>query len=98
MNSRFLYILPQSSAQALALKHCAITHSIDLPNGNVLMSAEFNFEDQKDAFESYGVECIAHDGELITESQAAQLAHLGIQVGHTAKQARALAKKIHPLL
>ena len=96
---RYLYIHPKESARALLMRHASVTHSIDLPNGLVLTSAEFHFEDQKDRFEQHDrVQPVAHDGELVTESHAQVLAHLGVQAGQTAKQVRTLAKKIHPLL
>jgi hypothetical protein len=41
---------------------------------------------------------VAHDGNTVTEAHAQILAHLGVKTGHTAKQVRTLAKKIHNLM
>ncbi len=97
-NPKFLYIHPKESARPLLMRHASITHSIDLPNGAVLTTAEFNFDDEKDRFEQYSqVQPVAHDGETATQDHAVILAHLGVKAGHTAKQIRKLAKAVHPL-
>lgn len=99
INPRYLYIQKKDTANALLMRHASITHSIDLPNGLVLTSAEFHFEDMKDRFEQHDqVQPVAHDGETVTEAHAQVLAHLGVKAGHTAKQVRVLAKKIHGLM
>jgi hypothetical protein len=96
---RYLYIHKKDTADALLMRHASITHSIDLPNGLVLTSAEFHFEDSKDRFEQFDqVQPDAHDGDTVTEQHARVLAHLGVKTGHTAKQVRTLAKKIHNLM
>lgn len=80
------------------MRHASITHSIDLPNGLVLTSAEFHFEDMKDRFEQHDqVQPVAHDGDRVTADHAAILAHLGVKAGHTSKQARTALKKTHGL-
>ena len=96
---RYLYIQKKDTANTLFKRHAANSHYIDLPGGLILSSVDFTFEDQKDRFEQHDrVQPVAHDGELVTESHAQVLAHLGVKAGQTAKQVRTLAKKIHPLL
>lgn len=99
INPRYLYIHKKDTANALLMRHASITHSIDLPNGLVLTSAEFYFEDVKERFEQHDhVQAVAHDGDTVSDPHAQILAHLGVKAGNTAKQVRALAKKSHPLM
>lgn len=99
INPKYLYIHPKESARVLLMRHASVTHSIDLPNGLVLTSAEFHFEDLKDRFEQHDqVQPVAHDGDRVTADHAAILSHLGVQAGHTAKQARTALKKTHGLM
>ncbi len=98
INPKFLYVCPKDVATIHAARHCSISHWIDLPDGNVLLSAEFLDEQkQTDLENNVTVEPCAHE-ETVSEKHAAQLAHLGVQAGHTAKQIRKLAKKIHGLM
>jgi len=99
INPKFLYICPKDTFQAHGCKHFISAHAIDLPDGSVLVSGEFPDEQRKEGFEKHvTVKSIAQDGETVTADHAALLAHLGVQAGHTAKQVRALAKKIHGLM
>jgi len=94
---KYLYIVPKDVAQANI--HRLNANWIDLPNGKVLLSAEFNDEPHQDDFHrTASAEPVAHDGELVSEEHVQQLAHLGVKIGHTHKQIRALAKKIHGLM
>jgi hypothetical protein len=98
INPKFLYICPKDVALAHAFRHCTISHCIDLPDGNVLLSAEFLDELKKgDLEKNVTVEPCAED-EPVSNKHAAQLAHLGVKAGHTAKQIRKLAKAVHPLI
>jgi hypothetical protein len=98
---RYLYILPKDVAFAQTQKHFSAAHWIDLDNGFVLMSGRLHNDDDshKEAFEkNVSVQQVAHDGDTVTESHAAMLAHLGVKAGHTAKQVRALAKQVFPTM
>jgi hypothetical protein len=98
LNPKFLYLVPRDVVMAQS-HHLLSAHFLDLDNGKVLLSGEFADEQRKDLFEqNVFAEPIAHDGDTVTEAHAQTLAHLGVKAGHTAKQVRALAKKIHPLL
>lgn len=94
---KYLYIVPQDVAQANI--HRLNAHWIDLPGGKVLLSAEFNDEShQVDFHKTVSAEPVAHDGELVSDKHAQQLAHLGIKPIHGHKQIRAVVKKIHGLM
>jgi hypothetical protein len=98
INPKYLYVCPADVAKAYG-RHFINSHWIDLDGKNVLLSGEFADESRKDLFEkNVTVQAFAHDGDTVTEAHAHVLAHLGVKAGHTAKQVRVLAKKIHPLL
>lgn len=97
MNQKYLYILDRDVALANVSR--INFHGIDLPNGKMLVSAEFMDEAHQESFHQHAsCEPVAHDSEAISGHHAKQLEHLGVQTGHSHKQVRALAKKIHPLL
>jgi hypothetical protein len=97
MNQRFLYIIDRDVALANISR--INFHGIDLPNGQMLVSAEFMDEAHQESFHQHAsCEPVAHDGETVSHGHAAQLAHLGVQKNHTHKQVRQILKKIHGLM
>jgi hypothetical protein len=98
INPKFLYIVPRDVVMAQS-HHLLSAHFLDLDNGLVLLSSSFADENRKDLFErNVSAQPLAHDGDTVTETHAQTLAHLGVKQGHTAKQVRTLAKKIHGLM
>ena len=96
MQQTFLYILNKDCA--VANHHKLNHHWLELPDGRVLMSAEFVDEAHQTSFEKMAtVEPVAQD-EPVSPEHAAVLAHLGVKAGDSLKQVRKSAKKIHPLL
>lgn len=96
MNQKFLYIVRRDVAQANM--HRLNHHFIDLPDNQVLMSAEFVDEAHQDSFQKTAtVQPVAQDEPLSAE-HAQVLSHLGVQAGQSLKQVRKLVKRAHPLL
>jgi hypothetical protein len=97
INPRFLYIAPRSVT--MGHRRFPVAHFIDLEDGQVLVSAEFHDEADKDYWEQHTqVEPVAPDGETINERHAAQLTHLGVQSTHRASDIRKVVKKTFKLM
>jgi len=95
INPKYLYLHGQDLK--VLFRHTSVVHYIDLPNGMIISSAEFHFEDAKDKFETYQVQPVCPDGETTTAAHVQHLGQFGVTVGQTLKQVRTALKKIHPL-
>jgi hypothetical protein len=74
------------------------THYIDLPDGRVLVSANFHSEhfQQRWAAQPH-VESVANDDAPVSAKHGETLKHLGVKEGQTKDDVRKLVKKVHRL-
>jgi len=74
------------------------THYIDLPDGRVLVSANFHSENFMERWAAQPhVEKVAHDDEAASAHCAEALKHLGVKTDHTKTEVRKLVRKVHRL-
>lgn len=93
---RAYYIVDRDVALAGG-KHFDSFHFVDLPNGQVLMSAEGEGTGHRLFSRHVTAEQLAAEGP-IDGSHAGKLAHLGVKKGHTLKEVAQAARAVHRLM
>jgi hypothetical protein len=94
------YICAQNTVKE-HVKHIAVAHWIDLPDGSVLLSASFHTPVKQAQFESHPqVIALPHtqSGESVGDKVAAKLAHLGVTADHKVWDVAKLAAKQHAMM
>ena len=79
----------------------ANSHYIDLPNGEILVAAQFSDDHLEGRFSEHpAVQPLPHpfSGEPVGDAIATKLGHLGVTKDHNHYQVAQLAGKIHPLM
>lgn len=70
------------------------THWIDLPDGRILVAANFHSEYFADRWMGQGhIEKVAHDDEPVSSTHGQILNHLGVKAGHSKDEVRKHVKK-----
>jgi len=91
------YIVPKNTV----LEHVpqiAVANWIELPDGDVLLTAAFHTADRQARFESHPqVTSLPHpmSGEPVGDAVAGKLAHLGVKATHRTWDVAGLVSKIH---
>jgi hypothetical protein len=86
-----------------SLSHLMGAHYIDLPNGEILIAAEFNHAPHEAKFAKHPlVIALPHPGRMETMAKhpkaLAALQHLGVKAGHSVMDVSDIVSAIHPLM
>lgn len=97
-----LHYISTAEEHQQSYKLFSSSHYIDLPNGKILMAAEFGDDKTSEAKWRNRVNVLAFphplSGKKIGYEIAQHLEHLGITSEHTTFEAAQIAAKIHPEL
>jgi hypothetical protein len=91
------YIVPKNTVKE-HVPQMAVAHWIELPDGDVLLSAAFHTTDRQEKFEAHPqVTSLPHpmSGESVGDKVSAKLAHLGVKAEHRTWDVVKLASKVH---
>ena len=97
---RLLYICPKNIHQT-HINLMASSAYIDLPNGEILVAAQFSNDHLEGIFSSHpAVTPLPHpfSGERVGAAIATKLAHLGVTENHNHYQVGVKAGVVHPLM
>ena len=95
------YIIPKNVYDQFAQGRFASAHYIDLPDGDVLVTAKFVHEGARNEVENHKtVIALPHpmSSETVGSRVAAKLAHIGVTESHRTYDVAKLAAKIHPMM
>ena len=97
---KLLYICSKQIHQ-IHSHHMAESHYIDLPNGEVLVAAQFRNDHLESTFSDHpDVQALPHpfSGDPVGPEIAGKLAHIGVEKHHRHHHVGEKAGKVHPLM